>query len=165
MDDTQIKALARRFDPHPFPDKDSAKATLLAGLVAGGLPHRRDLHAAASRQWIAARGGHHRCWRRIRLGEADTARRHAAGRKRSEGNCALAVAAGSGDEREERTRFQDPAPELDAAFLPRAHEQRFCFTVDEAPLLDRASLLHRRESVARESFPGTGGSPSSCPCS
>jgi acyl dehydratase len=71
IDEAQIKAFARQFDPQPFhQDEDAAKDTLFTGLAASGW------HTAAitMRQRIAANGWNHRRRRRTRLAKADTAR-------------------------------------------------------------------------------------------
>jgi acyl dehydratase len=60
VDEEQIKAFARQFDPQPLHlDNEAAKDTLFSGLVA----HCCDHHAPYSRGLLAVRRRYHRSWR------------------------------------------------------------------------------------------------------
>ena len=75
IDEEQIKAFAKQFDPQPFHlDAEAAKGTLFEGLVASGW------HTAATRcgycgKWYAHRWRRHWGRRRNRLAKADAAGR------------------------------------------------------------------------------------------
>jgi acyl dehydratase len=64
VDEEQIKAFARQFDPQPFHlDNEAAEDTLFSGLVASRMAHCCDHHAPFSRGLLAVRRRYHRSWR------------------------------------------------------------------------------------------------------
>lgn len=74
IDETQIKAFAREFDPQPFHlDDDAARQTLFAGLAAW-MAHRGNYDAFAGGKRTASRGRDCRCRRGAELAATDAAR-------------------------------------------------------------------------------------------
>src|SRR2546430_16345357 len=56
IDEEQIRAFAKQFDPQPFHlDAEAAKATFFGGLVASGLAYGGDHHAATHGERLAHR--------------------------------------------------------------------------------------------------------------
>jgi acyl dehydratase len=83
LDEAQIKAFARKFDPQPFHlDDEIAKSTMFGGLVASGW------HTAAITMRLLVGGGAPIA----SFGLAEPPWRHPSGRKRSPGGEAVTVA-------------------------------------------------------------------------
>jgi hypothetical protein len=96
IDEAQIKAFAREFEPQPFHlDNKAAKDTLFAGLAASGWHNGSRDHASAGRVRPAPRRRHCRSRRRTHMAEADPARRHSSVAKRGIGDHAIAIPARS----------------------------------------------------------------------